>query len=333
MVPALLPTISTTKAATTWPFTTAWAHRLLETATGESEHHMSSSKTTRPNREPVQVDVEGGLISSRDIKTAREVAETAMTDKAFHRLASRIRDEARDENSALTRATRDRDRATPRDVSHVDSTRLRGELPATEGYRRALTGRQRKIRSATKNKVINTAPESQRQAIRSMLTDTDPGEWRRVNGALHHAAGDVQELSDSDRAKVQRLDRVIQSYERENDRTHTVYVAVRLPDTHRDVSDIRDLPANLRPGATVSFDQFTIARHSLHEAPGHDSDRYLMFELTTSRGMYFGHSDSVEDTSHVLPRGLSCEVASAGQAIYENRGGYGTRLVLQLREK
>jgi hypothetical protein len=56
-----------------------------------------------------------------------------------------------------------------------------------------------------------------------------------------------------------------------------------------------------------------------------------MFEMTTSRGMYFGHSDTVEDTTHVLPRGMSFDVASAGYAVYENAGGYGTRLVLQLR--
>jgi hypothetical protein len=291
------------------------------------------AKTARPNRESTVVDIEGGAISSRDIKTAREVAETAMTDAAFHQLASHIRDKARDQDSSLTRATRDRDRTTPRDLSHVESTRLRGALPEPEEFRRALSARQRKIRSATKNKVISSAPESQRKAIRSMLTDEDPGQWRRVNGALHHGAGDVQELSDSDRAKVQRLDRVIQSYERENDRTHTVYVAVKLPDTHGDVKDVDDLPPNLQPGAKVTFDQFTIARHSLHEAPGHDSHRHLMFEMTTSRGMYFGHSDSVEDTTHVLPRGMPCEVVAACHAVYQNGSGYGSRLVLQLREQ
>jgi hypothetical protein len=291
------------------------------------------AKTARPPGERTRVDVEGGRITDRDVKTAREVAETAMDDAAFQRLASRIRDEARDSDTSLTRATRDRDRATPRDASHVESTRLRGELPAPEEFRYALSGRQRKLRSATKRKVLAAAPQSQQQAIRSMLTNDDPAEWRRINGALHHAAGDVQELSDSDRAKVQRLDRVIQSYERENDRTHTVYVAVKLPDTYHDVKDIDHVPANLRPGQKLTFDQFTIARHSLHEAPGHDSHRHLMFEITTSRGMYFGRSDSVEDTTHVLPRGLPCEVASIGQATYEKGNSYGTRLVLQLREQ
>ena len=83
------------------------------------------AKTARQNREqPVAVDVEGGVISARDVKAAREVAEDAMTEREFQRLANQITDELRDEDSALTRAARDRDRATPRDVSHVDSDRL-----------------------------------------------------------------------------------------------------------------------------------------------------------------------------------------------------------------
>lgn len=293
------------------------------------------AKTARPNQESVVFDTEGGTITDRDVKAAREVAETAMTDAAFQRLASRIRDEAREEDASLTRAAKDRDRATPRDVSHVESTRLRGELPARGEFRRPLSGRQRKIRSATKNRVLAAAPATQQQAIRSLLTDEDASEWRRINAALHQVAGDVQELEDDkDRAKVQRLDRAIQSYERQNDRTHTVYVSVKLPDTHSDIGSARELPPNLRPGQKVTFDQFTIARHSLHEAPGHDSGRYLVFELTTSRGMYFGHSDSVEDTTHVLPRGISGEVASAEGTVYDDgRGGYGTRFVLQLREQ
>lgn len=292
------------------------------------------AKTARPNREPTVVDVEGGVISSRDIKAAKEVVESAMSEREVIRLANRISDEARDDDASLTRARRDRDRATPRDVSDVESGRLRGELPSPGEFRRPLSGRQRKIRSATKNRVIAAAPATQARAIGTMLIDDDPGQWRRINGALHHAAGDVQQLDDKDRAHVQRLDRVIQSYEQVNDRTHTVYIGVKLPDTHGDICSPRELPPNLSLGAAVTFDQFTLARHSLHEVPGNDSDRYLMFEMTTSRGMYFGRSDSVEDTTHLLPRGISGEVTAVESVTYDNgRSGYGTRLVLQLREQ
>ena len=144
------------------------------------------AKTARPNRElPVAVDVEGGVISARDVKAAREVAADAMTERDFQRLAKQITDQARDEDSSLTRAARDRDRATPRDASQVDSARLRGDLPAEGEFRRALSGRQRKIRSAIKNQVMASAPASQHKAIRTMLTEEDAREWRRINGGLH----------------------------------------------------------------------------------------------------------------------------------------------------
>ncbi|MEE3067471.1 MAG: hypothetical protein VYA67_26650 [Actinomycetota bacterium] len=293
------------------------------------------AKTARPNREqPVVVDLEGGLASARDFKAAREVAVDAMTRKQFQRLANQITDQARDEDSSLTRAARDRDRATPRDLSHVDSDRLRGQLPAREEFRDALSGRQRKIRSAVKNQVMAAAPASQRRVIRTMLVDEDPAHWRHVNAALHHSAGDVQQLDAKDREKVQRLDRAIQSYERLNDRSHRVYVAVQLPDTHRDVAKPEDLPANLQPGATVAFDQFTLTQHSLHETPGHDSSRHLVFEVVTSRGMYLGRSDGVEDTTHLLPRGMQFDVVSAEHVAYATQsGGFNERLVLQLRER
>lgn len=289
------------------------------------------AKTARPNREPV-IDIEAGTMTGRDAKAAREVSEEAMIDRAFDRLASRISDEARDTDTSLTRARRDRDRATPRDVSHVESPRLHRDLPAGGEFRRAMSGYQRKIRSATKNKVMAAAPASQHAAIHSLLGDEDPTEWRRVNRVLHQAAGDAQQLADGDRAKVQRLDRAIQSYEQMNNRTHKVYVAVELPDNHPDVTAEEDVPTNLQPGAVIDFDQFTVAKHNLHETAGHDSERHLVFELVTSRGMYFGRSDSIEDTHHVLPRGMRMEVVSVSSEPYATPDGFNERLVLQLRE-
>ncbi|WP_134080955.1 hypothetical protein [Mycobacteroides salmoniphilum] len=292
------------------------------------------AKTNRPNREAVVVvDVEGGTISDRDVKAAREVAQDVMSDQDFQRLNDRVLDVARDEDSSLTRAARDRDRATPRDVSGIDSPRLRSDLPAQGDFRRVISGRQRKMRSAVKNQVIASAPASQHRAVQQMLAEPDPGQWQRVNRGLHRAAGDVQQLGAEDRKVVQRLDRVIQSYERLNDRSHKVYVAVELPDTHRDVQRLRDIPVNLRPGSSVAFDQFTVARHNLRETPGHDSRRHLVFEIVTSRGMYFGRSDSVEDTTHVLPRGMRLQIVSAQYATYETEsGGFDERIVLQVRE-
>ncbi|MBL3752264.1 hypothetical protein IPW42_21880 [Mycobacteroides abscessus subsp. massiliense] len=294
------------------------------------------AKTNRPNYEPpVVIDVEAGTITSRDVKRAREVSVDAMNDRQFQRLRNRIADEARDDVSTLTRATRDRDRSTPRDVSHIDSDRLQTELPARESFRRAMSRQQRKIRSVLKNRIMGTAPVSQQQAVKTLLTDGDASAWERINRCLHLAAGDVHQLDDADRKIVQRLDRVVQSYERLNDRGHIVYVAVQLPDNQRDVRSDRDVPVGLRPGAWVSFDQFTLARHSLRETPGHDNRRFVMFEIATSRGMYMGRSDTVEDTTHLLPRGMQFVVASIDSAPYETgANGFGEHpVIIQLKER
>lgn len=293
-----------------------------------------AARTARPNRESLVIDLEGGQASQKDIKAARDIAAETMSDRNWSRLASQIFDEARDDDSSKTRATRDRDRATPRDVSHVDSNRLRGELPPPSGFRGNLSHRQRKVRSAAKNRVMAAAPASQHRAVGTLLTAADSDEWDRINRGLHRGAGDVQTLSDQDRVVVQRLDRLIQSYERTNDRTHKVYVSVELPERRPDIDRPEDLPDELRPGATVDFDQFTVTRHNMDETPGHDSDRHLVFEVVTSRGMYFGRSDSMKDTTHVLPRGMRFEVAAADFATYETGpNSYGERIVVQLQER
>ena len=109
---------------------------------------------------------------------------------------------------------------------------------------------------------------------------------------------------------------------------------MRLPDTHRDVAKPEDVPANLQARSTVAFDQFTLARHNLHETPGHDSSRHIVFEVVTGRGMYLGCSASVEDTTYLLPRGMQFEVVSAEHVAYATRaGGFNERVVLQLRER
>jgi hypothetical protein len=285
----------------------------------------------RPNREHA-IDVEGGTITARDLKAAREVAEETLTEQDQLRLANLITDLARDEDASKTRAARDRDRATPRDVSQVESPRLRRELPAEISYRAALSSRQRKVRSALKNRVMAAAPRSQHEAVQTLLASPDPTVWRRVNTGLHRGAGDVHALDDKDRAMVQRLDRAIQSYERINDRTHTVYVAVRLPEKTPSVFDKRDLPAGLCVGTRIAFDQFTRAAHNIHELPGHDDQQVVVLEIATSRGIYMGRSGTGDDTSHLLPRGMHLRLTNAAVVPYHTAGGFGERLVVQARD-
>lgn len=287
------------------------------------------AKTERPYG---VMDVEGGPITHTDIKAAREVTEDVLGEMDQLRLANLMSDLARDDDTSLTRATRDRDRATPRDVSHIDSVRLRRELPADITFREALSARQRNVRSVLKNRVLAAAPKSQHHAVNALLSDPDPSAWQRINAGLHEAAGDVHSLAETDRAMVQRLDRLLHAYEAANDRDHTVYVAVQLPEGLPDVFDKRDLPEGLTPGTRLAFDQFTPAKHDLHELPGHDDQRIVVIEMVTSRGMYMGSSGKGHDTSHLLPRGMHLQLTGAEVVPYETPEGFGERLVVQARE-
>jgi hypothetical protein len=58
-----------------------------------------------------------------------------------------------------------------------------------------------------------------------------------------------------------------------------------------------------------------------------------VFEIETDRGMYLGRSDKVDDTAHLLPRGMRFEVVSAGQGRYRRPDGtIGRRMIVQLRD-
>jgi hypothetical protein len=292
------------------------------------------ASSTRPNGERGVIDVEGGKITERDLKAARQVAEEALSNVDQIRLSNLITDMARDKDQSSTRADRDRDRdrAAPRDMSRVESERLRREPLPEIAYRAPMSAWQRKVRSALKNRVMAAAPRSQHMAVETLLASPDPAAWERVNDGLHRAAGDAHGLADKDRAMVQRLDRAIGSYERLNDRDHTVYVGVRLPDNIPSVFDKRDLPAGLKVGSRIAFDQFTPATHNLHELPGHDDQRVVALEITTSRGMYMGRSGTGDDTSHLLPRGMHLRLTHAAVVPYATSDGLGERLVVQAQD-
>jgi len=102
------------------------------------------AKTARPNREATVMDVEGGVISSRDIKIAREVAESAMSDRDFLRLANRIIDEVRTTGKpyiieAMTyrfagHGAADNDRSLYRDSKEEEEHAKRDPIKLYEAY-------------------------------------------------------------------------------------------------------------------------------------------------------------------------------------------------------
>lgn len=293
------------------------------------------STSHRPNRERI-IDIEGGVVpTARDLKHAREVAQTVLDEATRTRLDNELADLARDQDTSLTIAARDRDRATPRDVTEEPSSRLQQQLPFREDYRSGLTPNQRKIRSAAKNRVLKATPAAQIKAIKEVIADEDPTKWRTLNAQLHAADGDVQKLPDADREAVQRIDRVIQRYERNNDRYHRLYFSVKMPRSAGMIITPRDLPSTLRPGKRFTLDQFTLAKHDLGELPGTGTydQEYVIFETVTPRGLYLGRSDTVPDSTHLLPRGMNFEIVDAGTAPFHTPDGGQDRLIVQLRER
>lgn len=297
---------------------------------------MVGTTNVRPNGER-RIDIEGGPVSElRDLKSAAEVAASTLDAATLARVKNELADRARDEDTSLTRATRDRDRATPRDTADQPAPRLQQQLPAATDYREGLSPRQRKLRSATKNRVMAAAPETQTQAVETMVGDEDATRWRAINAELHAVNGNVHKLKDpDDRKLVQRFDRAIQAYERENDRDHRLYFSVEMPKDADPVIDADSLPSTMRIGERVTLDQFTLAKHDPAELPGHganDQDHVLV-ELVTNRGLYLGRSDTIADTTHVLPRGIDLEYVDASRAPFHSPTGLQYRVIVQARER
>jgi len=83
----------------------------------------------------------------------------------------------------------------------------------------------------------------------------------------------------------------------------------------------------------LDFDRFTMTTHTIHQLDSTMTEHDIVFEIETDRGMYLGRSDKVDDTAHLLPRGMRFEVVSAGQGRYRRPDGtIGRRMIVQLRD-
>lgn len=236
----------------------------------------------------------------------------------------------------LSRQQRDRERISPRAATaELGHPRMQRPLPSPEQERIPFSSRQKKARSKTRISVQGNLPAAQYQAQRSLMTS--PRRWGELNDALSDNTGDVQALSEAQQQTVRRIDRSIQAYERHNDRGHVVYANVAMP-YQINHSNLRGfVEHNFQPGDQISFDRYTAATHQLHEttqyAAGDTAGRVAVFEISTRRGVYLGHSDSQDNTAHLLPRGMALEVVGTHEATWRGPdGSTGTRVVVQLRD-
>lgn len=277
----------------------------------------------------VDADLGSGSVGS---KKAAYVDGDEFTARSAERAGLRDLDAMVESSAGMTRQQRDRERAMPRDASaEVKHPAMERKLPDPDTVRGPLSSRQRKARSADKHAAQDRMPRTQYEATHKMITDDS--HWRQVNDVLSENVGDAQALSDDQRVAVQRFDRAIQSYEAQNQRGHVVYANVEMP-TMINASNLEGFVRNKFPtGSVLEFDRYTGGAHTMHqvEVGPETANRTAVFEIQTRRGIYLGRSDSVDDTTHILPRGVRFKVAGTHMARYTRPdGSTGRRQVIQL---
>lgn len=271
---------------------------------------------------------------------ATKAAEIVDADSAADRVETRggLRElDAMTEGlPGLTRQQRDRERILPRGtVGELGHPKMQRPLPAAEDERVPFSSRQKKARSKSRLAAQTALPTAQYEAQRDLVVSAR--RWRGTNDSLSRYAGDIQELPDRELQQIKRVDRSIQTYEKHNDRGHVIYANVAMP-AQINHSNLEGFVANnFQAGDQVAFDRYTIGTHQLHEtskhAAGDTGGRVAVFEIQTRRGAYLGHSDSRDDTSHLLPRGMEFEVLGTHPAVYRRPDGTtGSRTVIQLRD-
>lgn len=237
--------------------------------------------------------------------------------------------------AGLSRLRKDRERLFPREtLAELGDPRMRRRLPGRDDIRAPISARQRNARSKSRRDTQRAVPLVQLRTQRELVTQ--PRVWRDLNDQLSENAGDLQALGEQDQERLRRIDRSIQAYERRNDRGHVLYGNVRMPWYINAQNRPGFVRRNFTPGSRVAFDRYTATTHQLHETAAHvdDSDgRVVVFEMQTRRGAYLGQSDKLDNTQHLLPRGLEFEVVDAHEASYRHPdGALATRTVVQLRD-
>ena len=282
------------------------------------------------------VDPDRGSSAVASSRQAEVVNPAGDRERRDDRAGARELDDAVESMPGLSRQQKDRERAVPRGATgELGHPRMERTLPAAGQVRAPLSSRQRKARSAAKRAVQDRLPDTQHAAVQRLLER--PQRWREVNDALSQATGDAQALEETTRTQVQRVDRAVQAYERANDRGHVVYSNVRMPASINRSNLEPFVGHNFKAGRVLEFDRFTAGAHTLHELEvgpdDPDAQRTAVFEIQTRRGMYLGRSDSVDDTGHLLPRGMRLRVAGVHTATFRRPdGSTGRRQVIQLTD-
>lgn len=229
-------------------------------------------------------------------------------------------------------------------TSHIDSQRhmpgskaaelghprKERKLPAPGEVRQPSSSWQKRQRYSAARQSQSATPRTELATAEEVLGDSQ--RWLQLNDELSKKTGNAHELSAEDERDARRLDRMIQRYERRNDRGHVVYTNTLIPS---DVPTARIYSGTFAEGEVVDFDRYTVGAHDIHETEddivGHD--KMVTFEIATRRGRYFGGGARSGNTRHLLPRGLRLVVVGKDTVTYTRPDGTtGRRHVVQLAD-
>lgn len=282
-----------------------------------------------------KLDVDRGSSTDPRVKVAAFLTPEQVKERAADRVGHRELDLLVEQSPGLSRPSKDRERATPRGTAAPLGHPLKARpMRTVDEPRTVMSARQRDARSKTKFQVQDGLSGAQHREMRRLMVD-ERGRWPQINDALSDSAGDVQQLDETTIRAVQRVDRAIQAYEASNDRSHVLYCNVQMP-RYVNAGNVAGYARNHFPsGQEIAFDRYTGSSHCMHELELEEpaSERTIVFEMATRRGMYLGRSGRGDDTSHLLPRGLRLWVVGTGQASYlRPDGSTGRRTVVQVTD-
>lgn len=211
-------------------------------------------------------------------------------------------------------------RTFPKDYNPAMNPRKYRGLPEPDAIRTPLSGRQQDERTKTRRSTQETLTASQYRTIAHLTSDPDESQWRALNDELSEVTGDRTQLSERHRKVAGEMDWAIQKYERGNERNHVVYTRVDLPGFVNETNVAGYVRNQHAAGDIVDFDRYTLGAHTMHEVEG-DAGRSVVYEILTRRGAYIGQSRDVDNTAHLLPRGLRLEVVGTHRARFRRRDG------------
>ena len=233
----------------------------------------------------------------------------------------------------MTRHKKDINRTMPRDGT---SPWVRARRLPSDAHPRRLTVYRQRILNKQKTALDgDRLPIRAKRAFNTVFTSSE--ELTSINDQLSASVGDIDQLDDSTRLTVQRIDRIIQLAEGHNTADNIVYTPIQVPPGVNSGNVRGWLQNGFADGTEVNFDRYTVTSHEMSQATEHHPQWRPVCEIVTRSGAYVGKAPKTNDTNsnadHLLPRGLQLRCVGVKTVPVASRDGtVHSRLVLQLED-